>query len=450
MSYRKFNLDKEVYKRLSEEDKKILRLLEVAVKQVAVLYEQQKEDGFYSPKLTKEQIEKAAEKNPDLLSPFSFVYEEGGQLKVLPCHQKYATYLQPIAENIQKAARISTNQSFKRYLLLRAESILNGNYKEADIAWFKVKNSNIDFSVGLFERYLDTTLFIKRAYQAHVGIIDAKYTELAEQIRETLYSSAKMSYSEEHSADIAQKGVEVYVERTPATSGYMADVLFSGEHFPSDLDIMKQYGSKIIIYKSQLKLKFEKLHYPIFKSLFEKRFALKYPKDLLLKAMAWNILLYELGRQLHKYIGARERLKELYGPIDEANGFASGIQHAKHLVVKGLLSQDELEAIIIIHIVWMFADWLSYKGGKDMESYVRGNAIDLNFYLKNGALKEKEGISWPNFSKIFFEIEELATILVQLLRKGTYKEAEKFVKENANLQNFERLGKNLESIKPII
>lgn len=447
MIYRKFKIDQKIYSELSQDEKEVVAILEDTVKDTADLYEQQVKDGFYPRKITKEEIEKAAIKKPLILSPFSYVFEKDGELDTLPYHKKYTSLLQPIAQKIEKAARLSQNPSFKRYLKARAKSLLDGSYKEADIAWFNVRHSKIDFTIGLFERYLDQVLFIKRSYQAHVGIINTKATTLAEQIKDTLYSSAKLSFDRYHSTDIPQKGVSVLVEDTPLTAGYMADVIFSGEHFPSDLDVMQKYGSKILIYLSQMRLKFNMLHHPIFKALFEKKFASKYSKEMLCKATRWNILLYELSRQLHKFPGARQRLKELYGPIDEANGFASGIQHAKYLVVKGLISQDELEAIIIIHIVWMFSDWIAYQKNKGLRSYVLGNAIALNSYLLSGAIKEKGGISWPNFPKIFFEIEALAESLVHLLRIGTYKEAKKFIKEKADLSSFERLSKNLKSFK---
>lgn len=445
MIYRTFKINKKALIGLSEEDKKIIKILQGAVKGIAQVYQAQLKDGFYPKDITKKQLEAAAKKNPSILSPFTFVEQKNGLLTAVSYHQKYSTMLEPIAGQIKKAANLSSNKTFKRYLLARAQSLLDGSYREADIAWFDVKNSQIDFSIGPTERYQDKIMFLKRTYQGHIGIVNHEDTELANQIKDALYSSAKISFDARHSTFIPKKGVDVSVESTPDTAGYIADALFSGEHFPPDLDLMEQYGSKILIYRDQLKLKFEQIHYPIFKALFEKKFASKYSKDLLLKATAWNILLYELGRQLHKFIGARERLQELYGAVDEANGLVSGIDHAKHLVVKGIISQDELEAIIIIHTVWLFSDWLLYQKNKGLESYVVGDAIALNSYLASGALREQNGISWPNFSKIFFQIEELAGTLSNILQNGSYKEAQQFIERNGNPKNFEAIGKSLKN-----
>lgn len=447
MIYRTFILSKKANSNLSSKDKKVLHILEDVVKDISQIYALQLKEGFYPKGFSRKHIEEAAKTDPSILAPFTSVGVENGKLKTTPYHIKYAKHLEPIAQKIEQAAALVTNEKFNKYLKARAKALVDGSYREADIVWLDVKNYPLDFSAGPFERYMDKMFFRKRAYQAHVGVVEKETTDMAEEIKETLYSAAKLSFDRHHSTDIPKKGVTILVEETPATSGYMADVAFSGEHFPCDLDLMKQYGSKVIIYKNQLQLKFETLHYPIFQALFEKRFASKYSKELLFKATAGNILLYELARQLHKFIGARERLRELYGPIDEANGAASGIDHAKNLLVKGIITQDELEAIIIIQIVRLFSDWLTYQQNKGVQSHLLGDAIILNQFLNSGALKESSGISWPNFPKLFFEIEILAEKLTYFLYQGTHQDADRFIKKNANLSNFEKLSKKIRKVR---
>lgn len=446
MIYRQFEPNKKLYQQLSSEEKEILTILKSAVEDISKLYELQLKDGFYPTNISKKELEKAAKNNPNILSPYTIVEKVGQKFITTPFHKKYAEYVTSIAEKIIKAAKLSSNKSFQDYLEMRAKSLIDGNYKQADAAWFDVKGTRIDFMVGPCERYLDKMFLKKRSYQAFVAIIDDEMTKETEQIKEILYSSAKISYDVGHSTDIPKKGVNIYIENTIASAGYIAETIFSGEHFPLDLDLMKQYGSKIIIFYPQLKLKFDEHLYQIFQKLFEKRFAEGYSKELLLKAAVYNIVLYELGRQLHKYTGARERLKDLYVPIDEANGFVSGIVHSKYLVIKDCITQKELEAIIIIHIVWMFSDWIMNKQSGRQEGYVLGDAIIINNYLENHALMESDGISWPNFSKLFFQIENLASIFVKLLREGKYQEVKRFIDKNGSLENFKKLGRNLNTI----
>ncbi|MBI3109835.1 hypothetical protein HYZ06_02225 [Candidatus Daviesbacteria bacterium] len=446
MDFRRYKLSKTIYSGLSKEDKAVLKILEGAVKDISKVYELQFQEGFYPRGVTKEQLEKAAQNNPEILSPFANVEQRDGKLEAVPYHVRFAKYLKPIAKKIEKASGICTNKSFKAYLKTRAKSLITGNYEEAYKLWLQVKNSKIDFTIVPHEQHLDKLFFIKRVFQAHIGIVNKTETKLAEQYKETLYSSAKMSFSKYHSTDIAKKGVRVQVQDIPIISGFPAAMLYSGQHFPYDLDKALKYGSKTIIYNSQLALKFEKLYYPIFKTIFEKRFASKYSKQLLLEASGLCILLYELGKQLHKFAGARDRLQEFYSPIDIANGFVSGIEHSKHLVVKGMLSQEQLEAIMITHVLCMLADWLVFKSNKARQNHMTGYSILLNSYLSHRALSVNSGVSWPNFSRIFFEIETMSYKLVYLLQKGSYQEAEEFINKNVSFNSFERLSRGLSKI----
>lgn len=446
MIYRKYKINKNLYADLSKEDKLVLKILEEAVKDASLVYRLQLKMGFYPKNISKQDIQKAAKTNPDLLSAFTVVKQKNGQLEAIPYHIYYAKYLEPVAKKIARAASFSTNKSFKDYLEARARSLTDGNYEMAFGLWLNVKNSKIDFTLSPYQRCLDKDLLTKRTYQGYVGIIHKQYTALAEQYKEALYSSAKMNFTKYHSTDIPKRGVSVFIEMISAISGYPADVLALGEHFPSNLDVARQYGAKIVIYATQIGYKFDKVFYPILKTIFETTFASKYSRQILLEATGWCIFLYELGEQLHKFEGAGDRLGEFYAPVEKANGFASGIEHSKHLVVKGLISQETLEAIMIIHIVWMISDWLLYQKNPAKQNHIIGNSVLLNSYLSNGALKISAGISWPNFSRIFFEIESMTYKLTYLLQKGSYKEAQQFINKNSNLECFERLSKTLNKI----
>lgn len=446
MYYHKFSLNKQIAQDLSKEEKGLLTILEGVVKDASLVYQLQMEKGFYPKNATIQQLEKAAEKDKSISSPYTDVEAEEGKFKAVNYHESFAKYFEPIAKKIEKAAGICTNKSLKTSLLAQARSLLDGSYEEAYNQWLNVKNSKVDFYIGFLERHLDKVFFIKKTLQAHVGIVDKKYTKLMEDNKETLYSSAKISFSKYHSTEIPKRGVSVFVEHITAIAGYPAYVLASGQYFPSDFDMALKYGSKTIIYYTLVKYKFDKWYYPIFRTIFEKTFASKYSKELLFEAAIWCVFLYELGKQLHRYSGSRKRLKDVFGPLDEANGFVSGIEHSKHLVVKGLLSQDVLEAIMITHIIWMQADWVLFKNNIAKHDHIIGNSILFNSYLSHGALREQAGISWPNFSRIFFEIEALSYKLVYLLQEGTYMEAREFIEKNGDLNVLEKFSANLKKI----
>ena len=123
--------------------------------------------------------------------------------------------------------------------------------------------------------------------------------------------------------------------------------------------------------------------------------------------------------------------------------------HCKHLVMKGVIDQKELEAIMVMHICWLFSEWILTKKTNLRKDYLAGDAITLNYLLRVGALNEKEGISWPNFAKMFFEMENLSSILTRFLEEGTFEEAKAFVAEYYSLEPFKAFDKRLAKIKPL-
>ncbi len=103
MIYRYYRIDKQDLFSLSKEEKDLLKILESVVKDISFVYELQLKEGFYPKGLTKQQLEKEAEVNPDVLSPYSYVIKKNGRVETIPYHIHYAEYLVPIAKKNRKS-----------------------------------------------------------------------------------------------------------------------------------------------------------------------------------------------------------------------------------------------------------------------------------------------------------------------------------------------------------
>lgn len=446
-----FKIPSKIFKTLTLNERKLLPILVKAAKGADKIFARQENDkykgaNFYPQDVTREKIESAARLNHKILSPFTIVREDkSGKLIAVDFHIEYAPFIAPIVVLLAQAADLSQNKSFKNYLKVLAKSLVDGNYQKADIAWLEVKGSNLDIVIGPHERYLDKLFFIKRAYQASVGLVDRSLTKKAKVIRDILYLPTR-----QHPQRITPPSiVDMQVQHCLVFSGFLARVLFTRQHLPSDSDTTQRYGSRIIGYLSVIDYKFEKLIYPIFNAVFEKNFKASYSKDLLKRGNYYYVLLIAIAQQLHRYQNSRLRLKELFPIFDEANSVASGIAHAKQLVLKGVIDQKELEAIIISTICWIFSEWILNKKTNIREDYLKGDALNFNFLLRQGALQEKEGVSWPNFAKIFFEMENLAVIFVRLLEEGEYPDAQEFISKYLTFEQFRSFDKRLSQIKPL-
>ncbi|HSX19340.1 MAG TPA: hypothetical protein VLE91_04415 [Candidatus Saccharimonadales bacterium] len=446
-SIREFKVEKAIFNELSEDELKALPILTEATRLVANIYSEQENNDnqskhFYPIDLTNAQIEEKAKKNPQFFSPYTVVEKSANGIKVIPYHIKYKNNLQKIAKLTKEASLIVKDKNLSNYLGVVGDSLLKGDYKKMDQAWLKTQNSTLQFLVGPYERYLDKRFSIKMAYLAFVGIKDSYYTKKAKEMSEVLFNSL----SEKPDSFASMNTVQVCSIHNIIFAGINATALLSTEHIPSDDQTIRESGSRVMSFLSSIDYKFDNLLLPIFQAIFENSFQQSYPEDLLRKGNYYLMLLYGLARQLHRYEGSRSRLKELFPILDESNSIVSGIQQCKHLVLKGVIDQKDLEAMIIMHICWCFSEWIFARTSQIRSDYLRGDAITLNYYFQIGALKQSRGISWPNFSKIFFGIESLSSIFIRILSQGSYEDGENFLNESLSYEIFKSFDSKLSKI----
>src|SRR3989344_8843354 len=165
------------YPGLSAQERKILSKLGEAAKIISSLYLAQKNPryrgaNFYPSDATKKEIEVAAEKDPEILSPYTFVERKREKLVAVPYRIKFKKELSAIAKLLKGAAVLSSDKNFQAYLKARAEDLLKDNYDRSNILWLKTERSKIGCVIGPFDRYLDPLFFVKRAYMAWIGVLD--------------------------------------------------------------------------------------------------------------------------------------------------------------------------------------------------------------------------------------------------------------------------------------
>lgn len=450
-SIKRFKVEADALKELTSNEKRIIPLLIKAAEltdKIFVLQENYVNNGanFYPRDAIKSEIEEAARKDPKIFSPFTVVKRDiKNNLIAIPFHNEYEKEIAPIVKVIDQAEKICSNKSFKNYLSAVNLALSEGKYQEADIAWLKVQDSNIHFTIGPYERYLDKLFFIKRAYQASVGVIDSKKTEKSQFVRDILYTT----FGTRQHRIISPTIVDMQVVRCFIFSGLLGRLMFTRQYLPSETETIEKHGSRILGYLTAIDYKFNKLVYPIFNAVFESNFKARYSKELLHKGNYYYVLLNSLVQHLHRYRDSRGRLRELFPIFDEANNSVSGIQHAKHLVLKGIIDQKELEAIMVIQICWIFSEWVLSKKSSLRDGYLKGDALTFNFLKREGALQEKDGISWPNFAKMFFEMENLSVIFSRYLEEGSYLEAQEFLSKYLTFEPLRAFDKRLENIKPL-
>jgi hypothetical protein len=438
---KRFNVDT---RGLSAKEKIVLKKLILAAELIAPLYTKQKNDkypgaNFYPHGVSREEILKAAKKNPAIMSPYTFVgRNEEGNLTAVPFHVKFKKELEGVAKVLKEASHFCQDKKLKNYLIRRAKDLLTDNYDKSNILWLKTEHSKIGFVIGSFDRYLDKLFFKKRAFMAWVGILDTKQTKCTERLKTMALSSERKYLPGAKKTKIHQ--VKVRVEDTALFSGLITDFMFVSNNLPSsaDLHLIKKYGTLFTIFSPSTRRRFERQILPIFKIIFEKDIQKKYPREELYRAFFRSNILHETSHSLMRYEDATVRLQEFFPFLDEIYTEILGVKIYGSLLLKGVVTQKDLEAFLIVYIC-QHLQWVnSVSKQTHIVHYATGGAISLNFLLEAKALKKKGNFFWPDFGKLFICIDQLSHILEYYLALGNYNEVKEFIKKYGSFRLFQK------------
>lgn len=435
---------------LSQSEKKVLKKLVEAAEAIEPIYLKQENRAnnganFYPRDATKEEIQQAAKKNREILSPYTIVERKKGKLVAIPYHIKFKSDLQKVSKLIKQAAKLSDNTDFAARLEFQANALLGGNYEASDIYWLSLKPYKINFVIGPIERYEDKLFFKKCAYQAWVGVMDRQQTADAILFKNFIVSSRRKVLAPSEKVDFLDK-IQIRVDDTLIFSGLIARFMFTSTNLPNDVHLMEKHGSEISIFKPSFKIKFKEERLPIFHEVFEQKFQQNYPVSTLELGSLRNAYLHEISHPLLRYRDAERRLKEYFPIFDEISASVFGVKSCGSLLLKNVITQKEIEAIMVMFIALAFSWWLSYLQEPSVIHYAQGFAVALNFFIESGAIREAGGFSWPNFTKLFVSINELSDTLERILAIGTYEDAKNFVDKYASLFIFERFSANLKNL----
>jgi hypothetical protein len=412
--------------KLSKNENQVLKLLVEAARLVGPLYLQQEKDAKNS--LSHKDLEKASEKDPEVLSPYTVIEKKNGKVITTPYHIKYASFLKPISEKLNEAANLTENKEFGKALKIQSDALLEGSYEKAIATWLKLKPYVIDISIGPFE-HLDPELFFDKAsYQAWAGVIYKAGTERLNNYKEVIFSARREALmpSEhiDHSKHIKAKTIDVLI-----FSGLMARTKFVGVNLPMTPYLAGKYGSEITIFNQPNDFRMKNQILPTFRKIFSKGFQEGFTDEDLRRGSLRYIAIHQLAHSYLYYKNAVKSLQEYYHVIYELSATLLGLRMAGSLLLKDRINNKQLESMMIAYISRCFYQINNDKSAKSMINYTQGSAIAINFMFESGALKRNGDIIVPNFMKMFVSLHDLSNLLERILSSGTQKDAEKFVKK---------------------
>lgn len=394
--------------------------------------------NFYPIDLTKTEFEDWIKNNPEdekaFRSEFTIIKRDGEKLIAVPYYREYRQLLRKAGDSLKKASCFAENETLKRYLLSRAEALYTDDYYKSDVDWMGIEGSSIELIIGPYEVYEDNLMNYKAAYEAFI------YQTIPQDAAEF---HAFVKYLPELEKNLPIPDADKNMDRDFTSPIRIVNLIRSagdaraGIHtsafaLPNDERVRKEKGSKKVMLKNVMSAKFHASTYPIGKKIiatdqikhikFESYF-----RDVVFHEMAHGLGPGELKMADGTKKDVRICLGDLYSSIEECKADTLAMYNQFYLMDKGIISKDDYKDMCVSYLTGIFR---SVRFGVG-EAHGMGALIQLNWMIDKGAFKydSTSGTYSVDFSKFREANKGLSKALLDIQRKGDYKEAKTFVEK---------------------
>ena len=347
---------------------------------------------LYPKGMTQAQIEQYAKDHPEakdgIYNSWTVVRGSSNQLTAVPYHEAYAKWLQPMADDLRAAAKLTTDATFANFLNLRADALLTDDYYASDIAWLDLKNPKIDIIFAPYESYLDDLLGVKTSYGAAIMIRNEA-------------ESRKLALFQQHEAEM-QRALPIPDEDKPSKVGQSTPMevvdapLRAGDlhygyqavadNLPNDARIHAEKGSKKMFFKNFMDERVNEVILPIAALMMDPVQAKQVTGEGYLTGTIMHEMSHGLGPAFAhvngKQIDIREAIGPTYSGLEEAKADVTGLYLTKWLVDQKLLPPSELQIIYASYVAG-YLRTLRFGVG---EAHGRAEMMEFNFMQEKGAI----------------------------------------------------------------
>ena len=384
--------------------------------------------NFYPADMSVEEFN--AWDEPKKKDPYSLVRRDSaGKLILVPYHKVFDVEHETASEAMTIAAKLSSNQSFKRYLMLRSAALRNDDYQPSDFAWMDVKNNDLDLVIGPIENYEDQLFGYRTAHEAYVLLKDRSWSERLQKYASLLPDLQKdlpvaQAYKAEEpgsDADLGAYDVLYYAGDCNAGSKTIAINL------PNDEEVQLKKGSRRLQLKNAMQAKFDKILIPISEVLIDESQREFITFDAFFNNTMFHEVAHGLGikNTINGKGSVRDALKAHYSALEEGKADILGLYMVNELIKSG-----ELDADIRSHMVTFMAGiFRSVRFGASSAHGV-ANMLRFNYFLEAGAFaKTPNGTFKVDFDNMEMAIASLSDKILKLQGDGNFDATAKWVAE---------------------
>jgi hypothetical protein len=388
--------------------------------------------AFYPDDMTKEEfnawVATLKGEAADQAKGFFHVIRRGGdgKLRAIPYSEEYREFLEPAAQSLREAAALTTNETLRKFLTLRADAFLSNDYYASDVAWMEL-DAPLDVTIGPYEVYEDELFNAKAAFEAYVTLRDdaeteklARFGKHLQEIEDRLPLEAR--YRNPRVAAAAPIRV---VNQISGSGEGRRGVQTAAFNLPNDERVIQQKGSKRVMLKNVQEAKFQRVLIPIARSVLPASDVGAVSFDAFFTHILAHELVHGLGPHNIKVGGrdttVRRELKELYSAIEEAKADATGLFALQFLIERGVVDRKLEETL---YTTFLASAFRSVRFGAT-EAHGRGVALQFNWLTDAGAFVAagEPGRFRVEPKKIREAVRGLARELLTIEAEGSYAKA---------------------------
>lgn len=434
--------------------------------------------GVYPEDLSKEEFhsiltkminEGKIEEVKNILTQRSVVEKSGDELVGIDYINKFKEDFSKMADEIEKASEVSTNEDFNEYLKLQAKALREADPMldaYADKKWATLQNTPLEFTITR-ENYEDemtgtiaenkelSELLDKNGIKAtpkdflggRVGIVNKKGTEALMAIKKYLPTLAQnMPFADEYeqninpNSDAKQTMVDVDLVAVTGDVGAYRGGITLAENLPNDDKLSLTIGGgRRNVYHRQIRFISD------MKKLQERLDAIldkEQHKYYLDEADHW----FTIGHENAHSLGPKkacETLGKYRNIIEENKADMGSLAFVDLLTELGMYTEEQRKQIIVTTIADNF---LKSKPTLSQAHRVR-TVMQNKYFSERGAYDIVDGKIHVNIDKVVPIAKEMLSEIVRIQIEGDFDKAEKYVLDNFIwTDNLELIAQKLQKI----
>ena len=421
--------------------------------------------GFYPVDLSKEEFHNILIKMikdgeidevRNILNQRSMVVRDGEKLRAVDYTEYFAKEFSYIADELEAAAEVSTNEDFNKYLKLQAIALCENNPKNdayADKKWAELQDTPLEFTISR-EQYADEMTgsvveneelnklleqnniepISKDSIGIRVGIVNKEGTAKLLEIKKYMPTLAQhMPYNDEYEQNISegddekQTMVDVDIVTLRGDEGTYRGGITLAQNLPNnDKPSLKIGGGRRNVYHRQIRISTS----PEAKAKRQKRLDATLSKDLHKyynqEADHWFTIGHENVHSLGPKSGT-EALGKYKNIIEENKADMGSLALLDVLVELGMYSPEEKKQIIVTYATDNF---LKAKPTISQAHRVR-TVMQTKFFLENKAIwLNEQGLLEIDMEKMVPTAQKMLAEIIRVQLSKDFATGEKYVLDN--------------------